>query len=67
MPVTVPQSDGGLPGKGSVGKFQQVTRLRIKKNPPTAKINTIPQKMNCPKESGPSFVFLREVSLFIQV
>src|SRR5258706_14867199 len=63
--MTVPHVEGDVPGNGVI--VQQVTRLRTKKNPLTARTNTITQKMICPKESGPSFVFFRELSVFIQV
>src|SRR5215207_2185541 len=63
--VIVPQVEGGIPGKGVI--VQHVTMLRMKKNPITANTNAITQKMICTIESGPSFVFLRELNVFIQV
>ncbi len=63
--VTVPQSEGAIPGKGVI--VQQVTMLRTKKKPNSASTSAIAQKMTCPNESGPIFLFLRELSVFIQV
>src|SRR5258708_4072700 len=63
--VTVPHAEGGVPAIGVI--VQQVTRLRTKKNPLIARTSMIAQKMICPKESGPNFMFFRELSVFIQV
>src|SRR4026209_1809759 len=66
-PVTVPQFEGGLPGRFKVGKFQQVMIPRTKKNPLRTAISAPTPRMTCTNESGPIFVFLRELKLFIQV
>src|SRR5688572_13839023 len=62
---TVPQLAGAVPGRDVI--VQQETIPRIKKNPPSANISTMPQKISWPSDKGPSFAFLKLFSLFIRV
>src|SRR5215471_7587413 len=63
---TVPQVEGGLPANGVI--VQQVTRLRIKKKPPNARMATATQKIIPIVEGRFSLMFLSEFNLlFIEV
>jgi len=63
--VTVPQLEGTIPGKGVI--LQQVTRLRTKKKPPTARISPTTMKIICVIEGRANLMFLKKFILFIRV
>jgi hypothetical protein len=63
--VIVPQLAGALPGRGVI--VQQVTRPRVKKNPPTARRTPTTATITCIVDGCRNLMFLRKFILFIQV
>src|SRR5512139_38439 len=62
---SVPQFEGGLPGRGVI--VQQVMKLRTRKKLAIARTSPTTMRIICITEGRPHLMFLRKFILFIRV